>query len=107
MSDATNKTKIVLWSGKRVALALAWFDLWVGFYVDPEARILYWCPVPCVVIAFKWGPVQVPHGTPGVRDPDNPCEVYTPGIPGEGDCMSDGHYLCLECSERVEVENDD
>ena len=35
-----------------------------------------------------------PLGEPGERDPDAPCEGYQPGIPGHGDCESDGHYLC-------------
>jgi len=42
---------------------------------------------------------RVPDGTPGVRDPDNPCEAFIPGTPHpHGDCNTDGHYLCAECS---------
>lgn len=26
------------------------------------------------------------------------CDAYVPGSPGRGDCSTDGHYLCLECS---------
>lgn len=38
-------------------------------------------------------------GTVGVRDPDGPCELFDGlGYDGGGDCMSDGHYLCTECS---------
>jgi hypothetical protein len=38
-------------------------------------------------------------GAPGVRDPDYPCEVFDgDGYNGRGDCLSDGHYLCEECS---------
>lgn len=39
-------------------------------------------------------------GDPGVRDPDAPCDVFKPGRPN-GDCASDGHYLCDECEERM------
>jgi hypothetical protein len=24
-----------------------WFDLWIGLYVDTQARAIYICPVPC------------------------------------------------------------
>ena len=38
-------------------------------------------------------------GAPGVRDPDDECEIFnTRGYDGRGDCLSDGHYLCEECS---------
>lgn len=39
-------------------------------------------------------------GTPGVRDPDNVCEGYDArGYNGTGDCLSDGHYECTNCSQ--------
>lgn len=35
-----------------------------------------------------------------IRDPDNVCELFDKeGYNGRGKCMSDGHYLCVECSE--------
>ena len=42
-------------------------------------------------------------GAAGVRDPDYPCSAFDPlddGVKpdGRGDCESDGHYLCRECS---------
>lgn len=38
-------------------------------------------------------------GTAGVRDPDGPCELFDAnGYDGQVDCLSDGHYLCVECS---------
>ena len=38
-------------------------------------------------------------GEPGVRDPDNVCESYDgKGYDGRGDCDSDGHYECTNCS---------
>lgn len=39
-------------------------------------------------------------GEVGVRDPDGPCETFDRlGYDGSGHCRSDGHYLCVECSE--------
>lgn len=38
-------------------------------------------------------------GAAGVRDPDGVCELFDGrGYDGAGDCLSDGHYLCTECS---------
>lgn len=39
-------------------------------------------------------------GIPGIRDKDNPCDLYQPKkkkIPF-ADCESDGHYLCKKCA---------
>jgi hypothetical protein len=38
-------------------------------------------------------------GEPGIRDGEFPCPRFRPGRP-EGDCGSDGHYLCRKCIER-------
>lgn len=54
MSDTTNKTFKTLLRLGRLTVAFAWFDLWIGFYVDPAAGILYWCPLPCVVVAWMY-----------------------------------------------------
>jgi len=37
-------------------------------------------------------------GRKGVRDPEFPCAEFDPGpVEVWASCMSDGHYLCLEC----------
>lgn len=36
-------------------------------------------------------------GAEGVRDPEFPCDAFVPGKP-EGDCETDGHYMCDECT---------
>lgn len=34
------------------------------------------------------------------RDVDNPCDAYEPGEPEpSGHCMTDGHYMCRECTK--------
>lgn len=35
---------------RRVKVFLAWYDLWVGAYVDWPKKLLYLCPLPCLVI---------------------------------------------------------
>lgn len=38
-------------------------------------------------------------GQAGVRDPEYPCDAFdAQGYDGLGKCLSDGHYLCTECS---------
>lgn len=38
-------------------------------------------------------------GAPGIRDPEHPCELFDGlGYNGRGDCHSDGHWLCTDCS---------
>ena len=39
-------------------------------------------------------------GQAGVRDPEGICEAFDgKGYDGTGSCRSDGHYLCVHCSE--------
>lgn len=33
-----------------VRVSFAWYDLWVGAYIDRKNRVLYVCPLPCVLI---------------------------------------------------------
>jgi hypothetical protein len=40
----------------------AWFDLWVGGYVDMKKKILYVCPLPCCVFQFWFEQVAVATG---------------------------------------------
>lgn len=38
-------------------------------------------------------------GAVGVRDPEYPCDAFDgAGYDGSGNCRSDGHYMCKECS---------
>jgi hypothetical protein len=31
----------------------AWYDIWVGVFVDTKKRKIYICPLPCVVIEIQ------------------------------------------------------
>lgn len=37
----------------RIRIFIAWYDLWIGAYWDRHNRILYVCPLPCLVIAIQ------------------------------------------------------
>jgi hypothetical protein len=37
-----------------VRVFFAWYDLWVGAFYERKARILYVCPLPCVVVRVSW-----------------------------------------------------
>jgi len=61
----------------RVSLRFAWYDLWVGVYVDTAKRTVYICPLPCVLITVQMRPERwpVPHR-----------HVYRPHLYVEGVC---------------------
>lgn len=31
----------------------AWYDFWIGFYYDRANHVLYFCPLPMIVIRFS------------------------------------------------------
>ena len=37
----------------KVNVSFKWYDMWVGFYWSRKKRILYFLPLPTIVIAFK------------------------------------------------------
>lgn len=36
-----------------VSMRFAWYDLWVGAYVDCERRTLYVCPLPMLLFTIR------------------------------------------------------
>lgn len=39
---------------KKVSFFTAWYDMWVGLFVDNKKKIWYLCPLPCVVIKMEF-----------------------------------------------------
>jgi hypothetical protein len=37
----------------RIKLSFAWYDLWVGAFIDQAKRRLYICPLPCLLITIQ------------------------------------------------------
>ncbi len=38
----------------RLKIFFAWYDLWIGAYVDVKGKSLYVCLLPCVVFKLSW-----------------------------------------------------
>lgn len=39
----------------RVRPIFAWFDLWVGVFVDVGKQRIYIFPIPCIGVVVSWG----------------------------------------------------
>lgn len=35
-----------------MTVKFAWYDLWIGAFYDRKARLLYVCPLPCLLFTF-------------------------------------------------------
>ena len=54
----TRKMAVLL--GKLIIrLSFRWYDLWMGLYYDTTHGILYFCPLPMVVLEFQILPVEL------------------------------------------------
>lgn len=34
---------------------IAWYDMWIGAFWDAAKRVLYVCPLPCLLLKFSFG----------------------------------------------------
>ncbi len=39
----------------RIRPVVAWYDLWIGVYIDRKKRRLYVLPLPCIGAVIEWG----------------------------------------------------
>lgn len=42
-------------------LMFAWYDIWVGFFIDKKKKLIYFFPIPMVGIRFKYGYTEFIH----------------------------------------------
>ena len=40
---------------KRLTLLLAWYDIWIGLFIDRSKQRAYLFPVPCIGFIYHWG----------------------------------------------------
>jgi len=38
-----------------IRFIFAWYDLWIGFFVDTNKKLVYFFPVPMFGVVFKYG----------------------------------------------------
>jgi len=46
----------------RIWYIVAWYDMWMGFFWDRKKKWLYFLPIPCVGLIFKfdgWTPKRL------------------------------------------------
>lgn len=43
---------------ERLKIYFAWYDLWVGMFIDRVNNRLYICPLPCLVIRVQLGSMK-------------------------------------------------
>jgi hypothetical protein len=43
----------------KVKVSFAWYDMWVGVFIDRAKRTVYICPLPCLLITIK-RPIPTP-----------------------------------------------
>lgn len=71
---------------KRIKPLFAWFDLWVGVFIDRKGQRVYVLPLPCVGVVIHYGPACVHCGEPLGKDE----QEYL-------------HDTCNECERAMEA----
>ncbi len=46
-------TDKILYQSGRFRLSFAWYDLWVGAFIDTAKQKLYLCPLPTILITVN------------------------------------------------------
>jgi hypothetical protein len=37
----------------KITFFVAWYDFWIGLFYDQKKRVLYVCPLPCLVFKIE------------------------------------------------------
>jgi hypothetical protein len=40
---------------RRWRARFAWYDLWIGVFIDRRKRVVYVCPLPTLLLEWRWG----------------------------------------------------
>jgi hypothetical protein len=37
-----------------IRISFAWYDIWIGVYVDKDRRRVYICPIPTILVRIEY-----------------------------------------------------
>lgn len=44
----------IFFQNNRLKFSFAWYDLWIGFFIDSSKKKLYICPLPTLLITINF-----------------------------------------------------
>lgn len=47
-------TEKIFFQNNRFKFSFAWYDIWIGFFIDKEKRKIYFCPIPTLLFTIKF-----------------------------------------------------
>jgi hypothetical protein len=45
----------------KIKLFVAWYDFWIGVFVDRKKRKIYFLPIPCAGVEIDYSNMQIPE----------------------------------------------
>lgn len=47
--------EIIFFQNPHLKVSFAWYDLWIGLFVDTNKKKLYFCPIPTLLFTLTYG----------------------------------------------------
>jgi hypothetical protein len=47
-------TEKIFFENKHFKFSFAWYDLWIGFFIDTKKRKLYFCLIPTLLLTINY-----------------------------------------------------
>lgn len=70
-----------------VSVGFAWYDLWIGAFYDRAKRVLYVCPLPCLLVTVRLRPASPAHVEQRWACWDGSCPISTVHWKREPGCI--------------------
>jgi hypothetical protein len=45
--------EIIFYQSNKFKFSFAWYDLWIGFFIDSKKKKLYFCPIPMFLFTIN------------------------------------------------------